>query len=60
VSETIRFGPSIAAAPRTTAEPVQIFGIDRPAGTMVVCTFLAANRDPPFQRLDRTRRMAVR
>ena len=46
VSETMRFEPSIGAAPRTVAEPIEICGIERPAGTSLVCTFLAANRDP--------------
>ena len=45
VSETIRFEPSITAAPRTVAEPIEICGIERPAGTLLMCTFLTANRD---------------
>jgi cytochrome P450 len=46
VSETIRFEPSITFAPRTVVEPIEICGIERPAGTMLACTFLTANRDP--------------
>jgi len=46
VSETMRFEPSLVAAPRTVTEPIEIGGIERPAGTIVVCTFLTANRDP--------------
>jgi cytochrome P450 len=45
VSETIRFEPSITFAPRTVVEPIEICGIERPAGTMLACTFLTANRD---------------
>jgi hypothetical protein len=46
VAETIRFEPSIAGAPRTVAEPIEICGIERPAGAVVMCSFLTANRDP--------------
>jgi cytochrome P450 len=46
VSETIRFEPSITFAPRTVVEPIEICGIERPPGTVVMCTFLTANRDP--------------
>jgi hypothetical protein len=46
VSETIRFEPSIAGAPRTVFEPIEISGILRPAGAIVMCSFLTANRDP--------------
>jgi cytochrome P450 len=50
VSETIRFEPSIALAMRTVVEPVEICGIERPAGTIVMCTLLTANRDPEVWR----------
>jgi len=50
VAETIRLEPSIAAAPRTIAEPFVICGVERPAGTMVACNFLTANRDPDVWR----------
>jgi cytochrome P450 len=50
VSETIRFEPSITFAPRTVVEPIEICGIERPAGTMLACTFLTANRDPEVWR----------
>ncbi len=45
VSETIRFEPSIAGAPRTVAAPMEICGAMRPAGSIVMCSFLTANRD---------------
>jgi cytochrome P450 len=45
VSETIRFEPGITFAPRTVVEPIEICGIERPAGTMLGCSFLSANRD---------------
>jgi len=50
VSETIRFEPSITFAPRTVVAPIEICGIERPAGTMLACTFLTANRDPEVWR----------
>jgi len=46
VSETIRFEPSIAGAPRTVFEPIEVCGALRPAGAVVMCSFLTANRDP--------------
>jgi len=46
VAETIRFEPSIAGAPRTVTQPIEICGIERPAGAVVMCSFLTANRDP--------------
>ena len=45
VNETIRFEPSIAGAPRTVAEPIEVCGVERPAGAVVMCSFLTANRD---------------
>lgn len=45
VSETIRFEPSVPLAIRTVVEPVEICGMERPAGTIVMCTLLTANRD---------------
>lgn len=50
VSETIRFEPSIPLAMRTVVEPVEIRGIERPPGTIVMCTLLTANRDPEVWR----------
>ena len=50
VSETIRFEPSITYAPRTVVAPIEICGLERPAGTMLACTFLTANRDPEVWR----------
>lgn len=46
VSETLRFEPGISLTTRTVVEPIEICGIERPAGTMVMCTLLTANRDP--------------
>jgi cytochrome P450 len=45
VNETIRFEPSILGAPRTVAAPLEIAGVERPAGAVVMCSFLTANRD---------------
>src|SRR5262249_3852597 len=50
VSETIRFEPSISLAMRTVVEPIEICGIERPAGAIVMCTLLTANRDPAVWR----------
>lgn len=50
VSETLRFEPSISLAMRTVVEPIEICGVERPAGTIVMCTFLTANRDPEVWR----------
>ena len=46
LSETLRVEPSIAAAPRSVLEPIEIGGTLRPAGSVVMCSFLTANRDP--------------
>jgi hypothetical protein len=50
VSETIRFEPAIGAAPRTVVEPFEVCGALCGAGTMVLCSTLAANRDPAIWR----------
>jgi cytochrome P450 len=50
VSESIRFEPSISLALRTVVEPLEICGVERPAGTIVMCTLLTANRDPAVWR----------
>jgi len=50
VSETIRFRPSIVSAPRTASAPLEVCGVERPAGTPIVCAFLSANRDPAVWR----------
>jgi cytochrome P450 len=46
VSETMRYEPSIGIIPRTVAAPVEIGGMTRPAGTMVLLSVLMGNRDP--------------
>lgn len=46
VSETIRFEPSIAAAPRTVVEPIELCGVVHLPGAVVMCNLLTANRDP--------------
>lgn len=47
VEELLRFnGPVQVAAFRWSAEPVDIGGVTIPAGEIVVCGLLAANRDP--------------
>lgn len=50
VSETLRFEPGISFTTRTVGEPIEICGIERPAGTMVMCVLLTANRDPDVWR----------
>lgn len=45
VSETIRLEPSLSGAPRTVLEPVEIGGVERPAGTVVLLTTMVGNRD---------------
>ena len=44
VSETIRFEPSIPAVPRTAAQPVDIGGTEVGAGSLVMLSTAAANR----------------
>lgn len=46
VSETIRYEPSLSGAPRTVVASLEIGGIERPAGTMVILNTLAASHDP--------------
>jgi len=46
VSETMRYEPSIGIIPRTVAAPLDVGGVTRPAGTMVLLSVLMANRDP--------------
>jgi cytochrome P450 len=46
VMETMRYEPSIGLIPRTTTAPVDIGGVERPAGTMVMLSVFTANRDP--------------
>jgi cytochrome P450 len=50
VSETMRVEPSIIAAPRTIVEPLEIGGVERPAGTPVLLATGTANRDPAVWR----------
>lgn len=45
VNETIRFEPSITIVPRTVVEPMEIGGIERPAGSMVFLASASASRD---------------
>ncbi|HME69005.1 MAG TPA: cytochrome P450 [Myxococcota bacterium] len=42
----IRLEPNITGVPRTVVEPVEISGIERPVGAVVICSFLTANHDP--------------
>jgi cytochrome P450 len=44
VNETIRFEPSIAVVPRTLVEPVEIGGVERPAGSMVFLLSASTSR----------------
>jgi cytochrome P450 len=46
VMETMRYEPSIPVIPRTTTAPVEIGGIQRPEGTMVLLSVITGNRDP--------------
>src|SRR5579872_668588 len=46
VSETIRYEAAIGGAPRTVAEPLEVGGVVRATGTVVICSTAAANRDP--------------
>lgn len=46
VTETMRYEPAIGLFPRTVLEPLEIGGVERPAGTMVFLAVGAANRDP--------------
>ncbi|HET6874135.1 MAG TPA: cytochrome P450 [Acidimicrobiales bacterium] len=46
VTETMRFEPAIPAFPRTALEPIEIAGVERPAGTLVMLAVGSANRDP--------------
>lgn len=45
VSETIRFEPSIGAAPRSVVEPIELCGVELEPGAVVMANLLAANRD---------------
>ncbi len=45
VDEAIRFEPSITVVPRTALEPIEIGGIERPAGSMVFLASASASRD---------------
>ena len=46
VEETIRFEPSIGFVPRTLVEPVEIGGVERPTGTLVLLSSASTSRDP--------------
>ena len=45
VDEAIRFEPSITVVPRTALEPIEIGGVERPAGSMVFLASASASRD---------------
>ena len=45
-TESIRYEPSIPAVPRTVVEPVEVDGRQLPAGTLVLLSTAAANREP--------------
>ena len=44
VNETIRFEPSISVVPRTLVEPVEIGGVERPAGSLVFLSSASTSR----------------
>ena len=46
VTETFRYEPSIPAVPRTVVEPVEVAGDELAAGTVVLLSTAAANREP--------------
>ncbi len=46
VAETMRLEPSMPAIPRTAVEPVELYGTNIPAGSMLWLCTAAANRDP--------------
>jgi len=46
VEESIRLEPSIDYADRIVVEPIEIGGIIRKPGTLILCSLAAANRDP--------------
>lgn len=50
VNETIRIEPGISAAPRTVVASMEICGVERPAGAIVFCSTMTANRDPEVWR----------
>jgi cytochrome P450 len=45
LTETMRFEPAIPLFPRTATAPIEIAGVERPAGTMVLLSVGSANRD---------------
>jgi len=46
VEETMRFEPSISAIPRTATEDVVVSGVPLPAGSLLMLSTAAANREP--------------
>jgi cytochrome P450 len=46
VWETMRLEPSLPLIPRVNLEPVEVGGVDRPAGTLLLLCLASANRDP--------------
>lgn len=46
VAETMRVEPNIAAIPRQLVEPVEVGGVTRPAGTVLLLAVYTGNRDP--------------
>jgi len=46
VEETMRFEPSISGIPRTPTEPIVVGGEEVAAGTVVILSTAAANREP--------------
>lgn len=46
VSETMRYEPSLGIIPRIVVEPIDIGGVERPAGMMVLLAVVTGNRDP--------------
>jgi cytochrome P450 len=46
VEEALRFEPPLSGVPRVATAPIQLAGVEIPAGGRVVLSLVAANRDP--------------
>lgn len=46
VNETLRMLPGLSGVPRVALEPIEVGGIERAAGTLLLLTTVTANRDP--------------
>jgi cytochrome P450 len=46
VWESMRIEPSLTVIPRVNLEPIELGGIERPAGSLILLCLASANRDP--------------